>query len=1338
MLLATAGALFLSPAAIAQTTGEAWIANQLAKGFSLTGLPAPGGVGTAALRLQDVAVCAGIPWSIGINGAFRCSVDGTDYLSPSTGLLAAGHAATSIVGRAAGSSGVAADISCPTPGTFLGNVGGTLSCSAAAGVFTPDAPLGFSGSHLQLTLDGTTVGVFGGAVQRLALTFSGAVTGTMAAGSGSLATAFGSAAGLSVLGVTGSSSAVPAYFSSSANNQVLQELAGTLQFHALDFSQLTGTPPAITSLTGPITGTGPGATATTITANAVTLANLQQIAGLSLPGVSGGSTANMAPITASANNQVMQELGGALQFHTLDFSQLTGTPPAMTSVTGDVVGSGPGATATTIQPNVVSFSKTQQIPAFAVVANPTSSTANETTVACSADGQFIGRAAGALTCTSTIAATSAPLTAGAVGFGSSGNLLTGDATNFHWDAPDLRLGLREAVPAFQLHVVDEAGAADRGAALQSSFTSTTGMAYRLLKSNGSFGSPTPVVSGTYDGRFEWAPYDGSQYLTTAAILAQTVGTVTVGNIPTRLILAAARGGLSSDPTGSSQDGLYLTASASGHPSVTIPGLAISGSSPVVFLSPSGGTLESNANLDFSSNTLRIGPPSGTAGGPTAGTWPLVVTGGAALAPTITIAPTDTGFSSNIAMYGPYNAQTLGLFTWVAPGSAEATAVGVTNSFVFSPLINVSAGTADSGSVVFRGISAPGGTRFNAFTVDPYGSTTWYNSSAPTSPAGAASIRANGGLLQYSEHGGAWISFDSFASGITSLNADVVATGPGAAAATIQANVVSNAKLRQSGALAIVGRSVNSAGNVADIQATAASGGVMRENGSTIGFGSITEGIVTNLVTDLAGKQATGNYVTSGTGPVTFSGPGAAATTVNLGVGGFSGLLPITDLSVGSSGQVIEMSGGVPTWVTPSAGTVYAGVSPVVVSGSNISCPTCNTATLAAIATSGSASDLGTGTVAAARLGSFTNGSVLFWNGGLAQDNSGFFYDSANHRLGLGNTTPSYSIDIIDTANAQVGTRFTNLSAGSSAEILNQAANNSGGIGFWGVSGAAYTGFVPLNGGQAFFGSDNTSLSIFTETANDIVFYANSSEAGRFQSAGAFKLSSLTTGLVESIAGILQNATPSDIAALQVWPATGEINVSTGTGSAPIGDSTFTFNTSTHTMAVNDVVVGLNLNLALAAQGIAVFDASGNLGTGTVGPGLHFSLGTLSAATAKLNYYDIAIQAGSSGGYMATSTAALTGGGVVIEYPLGIAASTCTITANVINNTISPGGGNSQFFLTQNGSAVASILIPNGSSGVFTQTHAVTSGATTDTWGVSATGTAPSGGSMTLTVTATVN
>jgi hypothetical protein len=72
---------------------------------------------------------------------------------------------------------------------------------------------------------------------------------------------------------------------------------------------------------------------------------------------------------------------------------------------------------------------------------------------------------------------------------------------------------------------------------------------------------------------------------------------------------------------------------------------------------------------------------------------------------------------------------------------------------------------------------------------------------------------------------------------------------GQAKANIVANSVGNTSLRTGGALSVIGRSANSTGNVADISATAASGAVLRESGSTLGFGTIaTAGITDNAVT----------------------------------------------------------------------------------------------------------------------------------------------------------------------------------------------------------------------------------------------------------------------------------------------------------------------------------------------------------------------------------------------------------------------------------------------------------------------------------------------------------
>lgn len=107
-----------------------------------------------------------------------------------------------------------------------------------------------------------------------------------------------------------------------------------------------------------------------------------------------------------------------------------------------------------------------------------------------------------------------------------------------------------------------------------------------------------------------------------------------------------------------------------------------------------------------------------------------------------------------------------------------------------------------------------------------------------------------GLLEQSL-ASAWTEYSdpSAVTAITSLTGDVTATGPGAAAATIANDAVTDAKLRESGALSVIGRSANSTGNPADISATPASAAVLRESGSVLGFGTIaTAGIANDAVT----------------------------------------------------------------------------------------------------------------------------------------------------------------------------------------------------------------------------------------------------------------------------------------------------------------------------------------------------------------------------------------------------------------------------------------------------------------------------------------------------------
>jgi phage-related tail fiber protein len=79
--------------------------------------------------------------------------------------------------------------------------------------------------------------------------------------------------------------------------------------------------------------------------------------------------------------------------------------------------------------------------------------------------------------------------------------------------------------------------------------------------------------------------------------------------------------------------------------------------------------------------------------------------------------------------------------------------------------------------------------------------------------------------------------------------DITVSGTGTTW-TIDNNTVTNAKLRDSSALSVIGRSANSSGDPADITTTASSDAVLRESGGVVGFGTVaTAGIADDAVTN---------------------------------------------------------------------------------------------------------------------------------------------------------------------------------------------------------------------------------------------------------------------------------------------------------------------------------------------------------------------------------------------------------------------------------------------------------------------------------------------------------
>lgn len=158
----------------------------------------------------------------------------------------------------------------------------------------------------------------------------------------------------------------------------------------------------------------------------------------------------------------------------------------------------------------------------------------------------------------------------------------------------------------------------------------------------------------------------------------------------------------------------------------------------------------------------------------------------------------------------------------------------------------------------------------------------------------------------------------------------VTSAAGSCATAIAANAVTNAKLRQSAGLSVIGRSANSTGDVGDIAGTANQ--VLRVDGAgaALGFGQL------NLASSAAvtGALPLGN---GGTGATTASGfldgfGSSRGQVLYRGAGGWTALNP------GTSGQVLSTGGaaGDPSWISVSGtGTVTSVGSGVGLSGGPI-------------------------------------------------------------------------------------------------------------------------------------------------------------------------------------------------------------------------------------------------------------------------------------------------------------------------------------------------------------------------------------------------------------------
>lgn len=172
---------------------------------------------------------------------------------------------------------------------------------------------------------------------------------------------------------------------------------------------------------------------------------------------------------------------------------------------------------------------------------------------------------------------------------------------------------------------------------------------------------------------------------------------------------------------------------------------------------------------------------------------------------------------------------------------------------------------------------------------------------PPTPTGVTSLNGLSGVLTLAAGAGITITpagltltIDATgSSGITALTGDATASGTGSVPltlATVNSNVGSFGSASSVSTLTVNAKGLITAASSTSIQ--------------------ITESQVTNLVSDLAGKQATGNYLTALTGDATASGPGSAALTlaiVNSNVGSFGSTSNVSTITVNAKGLITAAS-----------------------------------------------------------------------------------------------------------------------------------------------------------------------------------------------------------------------------------------------------------------------------------------------------------------------------------------------------------------------------------------------------------------------------------------------
>lgn len=705
------------------------------------------------------------------------------------------------------------------------------------------------------------------------------------------------------------------------------------------------------------------------------------------------------------------------------------------------------------------------------------------------------------------------LAPGALGFGSGGGVLTGDASNAHWDSTNFRAGFRTSAPAYQLHLVDQAAASDRGIAIGTHGASDSGAAFNFLRSKGTFATPTIVANTNYGATTTWKFYDGTTYLDNVQMGTHvTPGTTAAaGNVLADWYLRASNTGAQDPYAGSGllqQLNVGPTYVQIGYNPIT-PGIL--------------GTANNTALNVYGLATITRGAVG-----------PLTVINNTKFS-----VSNDSGLNNarisiyNDGSFGANSAAGLELFNDLNTAAHRAA------------IYYYSSTNASVGNNALQFISSDGDMFFNfggsgtlTTRLHSDGKLALYNSTAAVSVSGSSALRSNAGVLQYSENGGAWKGFST--GSVTNVTATLPLTSSGGATPNI-ALQFDNASLTLN-----VGNGLQRAALAGDLNCAAGS--------NTCALTNIPSG------TTMAGSLLATAIAAPGT---PASGKGSIyvdSTSKNISVKDDAGVVKHgvrTKAAVASNFLTAIADDGTVTAAQPAYSDITG--TPADLSGMHFVTDRAEASLSAEVSlgalTNGTLQQTVSGAVATISAFNGTTGSVPFYtsNGQLAQDNSKLFWDNTNKRLGIGTASPSFPVEITDTASGAATLRLDNTTGGGFIYI-SKGATGIGGIGSSGT----------------WLGSGATDVAFGAYAGKKMQFFTNNSTASSMDIAttGTVTLSSLGSGLVKATSGALAIASSTDVATALTMPIAERIPFSAGPTSPLNSDAGWTYDISADTITIS--------------------------------------------------------------------------------------------------------------------------------------------------------------------------